>query len=92
MPICAQKDRNDLQPSTTAAMCCHQGDTHPHPPITPFLLAAKKHIGCFNCRVVTLVADKLKRVVMLWYEILNAQGTQDAAAQFLLQPQYTDNP
>ena len=29
-----------LQPSTTAAMCYHpKGDTHPHPPIPPFLLA-----------------------------------------------------
>ena len=31
-------------------------------------------------------------VVTLWYGSLIAQGTQEAAAQFFLQPQYTDNP
>ena len=44
-----------------------------------------EQVGCFNHRVVTLVADKLERQEV-------ALGTQDAAAQFLLQPQYTDNP
>ena len=30
-------------------------------------------------------------VVTLWYGYLIAQGSQDAAAQLLLQPQHTDN-
>ena len=54
--------------------------------------------SCFNRRVVSLFADKLERQWLRevcfgsWYRRLVAQGTQDAAAQFLLQPQYTDNP
>ena len=38
--------------------------------ITCYLYHPQKQVGCFNHRVVTLVADKLKKVVtigLLWY-------------------------
>ena len=49
----------------------------------------KNKVGCFNHKVVTMVADKLERQ---WYCNCIHKATWEAAAQFILQPQRTVNP
>ena len=58
------------------------------------LYHCKKKVGCFNLRMVTLVADKLERQWLreVYFGMEDWRFTQDAAAHFLLQPQYTNNP
>ena len=43
--------------------------------LTVIYMSLQKQVGCFNHRLVTLVADKLERVV-LW-EVCNCVGIRD---------------
>ena len=59
------------------------------------MFTLQKQVGYFNQRVITLVEDKLERQ---WLQEVNFgiedylhKATLEAAAQFSLQPQYTDN-
>ena len=55
----------------------------------------QKQAGCFNHGMVTMVTDKLERQWLqeVCFGIVDYLGkvTQEAAAQFIIQPQYTDN-
>ena len=51
-----------------------------------FQLQSGYPVGCFNCRVVTLVAETVIMRGLLWYLRLIAKGSSRAAAQFILQP------